>query len=84
MVLFAFFILIISFNGFDLLTNITAVSACINNVGPGLGDIVGPMGSFAPFSHFSKLVLSLAMLIGRLEVYPMLILFLPKAWSNKN
>ena len=84
MVLFAFFVLIVSFNGFDLVTNITAVSACINNVGPGLGNVVGPMGSFASFNYFTKLMLSLAMLIGRLEIYPMLILFLPKAWSNKN
>lgn len=84
MVLAAFFLLIISFNGFDFLTNASAVAACINNVGPGLGPIVGPMGSFAPFNSFSKFMLSLAMLIGRLEIYPMLILFLPKAWSNKN
>lgn len=84
MFLTAFFVFVISFNGFDFTTNITSVVTCINNVGPGLGNIVGPAGGFAQFNHFSKFVFSIVMLIGRLEIYPMLILFLPKAWSNKN
>ncbi len=82
--LFAGFVLIISTNGYDFTTNITAVASCINNIGPGLGDLVGPMGNFSIFNNFSTFMLSLAMLIGRLEIYPMLVLFLPSAWSNKN
>ena len=84
MAIFAAVLLLVSFNGFDFLTNFSAVAACINNVGPGLGEIVGPMGSYAPFTSFTKFILSFTMLIGRLEIYPILILFLPKAWSNKN
>ena len=75
--------LILSLNGFDFQTNFTAMTSCINNIGPGLGSIVGPMGSYANFNWFSKLVLTLAMLIGRLEIYPILILFNPKVWMNK-
>ena len=73
----------ISFDGMDLATNITAAAACINNIGPGLTTIVGPMGNFSSFSVFSKIVLSLSMLIGRLEIYPILILFIPKVWSKR-
>ena len=60
---------------------LTAVLTCINNVGPGLG-IVGPTGSFADFSGFSKLVLSLTMLVGRLEIFPMIMLFSPSVWRR--
>ena len=83
--------LIISLNGFDFTTNITAVTACINNIGPGFGPIdatnaiidVGPAGNFGPFNWLSKLTLIFAMLVGRLEIYPILILFNPKVWLNK-
>ena len=75
-------ILIISINGFDLVTTITSVIACFNNIGPGLG-MVGPTGNFADFSDFSKLVLSLDMLIGRLEIFPILMLFSPAVWYRK-
>lgn len=71
--------IIISIDGFDLITNITASLACISNVGPGLGE-VGPYGSFSNFSWFSKLVLSIEMLAGRLELFPVLVLFSPKTW----
>lgn len=67
-------LLLISFNGFGIETNFSAAATCFNNVGPGF-DIVGPAGSFADFSDFSKLVLSCAMLLGRLEIYPILLLF---------
>ena len=60
----------------DLVTIFTAVATCINNVGPGL-EIVGPMGNFSAFSPFSKLLLSFDMLVGRLEIFPMLLLFAP-------
>ena len=63
-------------SGSELLTNFTAVTACINNIGPGL-DMVGPYGGYAFFSPFSKLVLIFDMLAGRLELFPMLILFSP-------
>lgn len=75
-------ILLISMDGFDFTSTVTAVIACFNNIGPGLG-LVGPMGSYADFSGFSKIVLSLDMLVGRLEIFPMLMLFAPGAWRIK-
>jgi trk system potassium uptake protein TrkH len=75
-------VLLVSINGFDMETTATAVAACINNIGPGLG-LVGPTGNFSSFSVFSKLVLSFDMLIGRLEVYPILLLLLPDIWHRK-
>ena len=73
---------IISFDGFDLVTNFTATLSCISNIGPGL-NVVGPMGSFAGFSNFSKFVLSLTMITGRLELFPMIALFVPRTWKTK-
>lgn len=67
-------------NGFK--TNFTAVLACLNNVGPGLGD-VGPLGNFSFFSPLSKIVLMLDMLLGRLELFPMLLIFMPSTWRRK-
>ena len=72
---------LISFNEYDLVTNFTAVSAMINNVGPGL-ELVGPTQNFAHFTGFSKLVLIFDMLAGRLELFPMLILFSPRAYKK--
>ena len=69
-------------NSNGLLTNFTATIACINNIGPGL-DQVGPAGGYAFFSPFSKIVLIFDMLAGRLELFPMLILFSPSTWRNK-
>lgn len=65
----------------DLLTNFTAVSATFNNIGPGLG-AVGPSGTFGFYSDFSKLVFIFDMLAGRLEVFPMLLLFAPSTWRK--
>ena len=73
--------LIISIDNHSMLTNITASLACISNIGPGL-DVVGPAGNFSSFSSFSKLVLSLEMIAGRLELFPLLILFNPKTWKK--
>ncbi len=73
--------LIISMDGFSFETNFTAVLATLSNIGPGL-DVVGPTGSFAGFSDLSKIVLSLCMLIGRLEIFPMLMLLAPDAWRR--
>ena len=73
---------LISFDGYDFSTNFTAALSCISNVGPGLG-LIGPSGNFAIFSPFSKLVMAFTMLFGRLEVYAMLILFIPSTWRRR-
>ena len=67
---------------FDLESNFTAVTACLNNIGPGLG-AVGPTGSYADYSVLSKVVLSFAMLLGRLEIYPLVLTLLPATWIKK-
>ena len=74
--------LLISFEPFGLETNFSAAVSCINNVGPGFG-LVGPSASFADYSVFSKLVLSFAMLLGRLEIYPLLLLLSPQIWTRR-
>lgn len=74
-------LLLICLDGFDFTTNFTAVVATLNNIGPGLG-VVGPDGNFAPFSDFSKYVFMFNMLAGRLELFPMLVLFLPSTWRK--
>ncbi|MEF9974393.1 MAG: TrkH family potassium uptake protein [Clostridia bacterium] len=73
--------LIVSLDGFSFETNLTASLSAISNIGPGLG-MVGPTGSFAPFSTLSKWVLSTCMLMGRLEIYPVLMLFAPSIWKR--
>lgn len=75
-ILFATSVLIVSFEGKDLVTNFTAVLATINNIGPGL-ELVGPTSNFAHFSLLSKIVLMFDMLAGRLELFPILLLFHP-------
>ena len=74
--------LLISLEPFSFETNFSAVVACFNNIGPGF-DMVGPTGSFAAYSDFSKIVLSLSMLLGRLEIFPLLLTFIPAAWYRK-
>ena len=74
-------LLLITLDGFDLVTNFTAVTATINNIGPGLA-IVGPTANFANFSNISKLVLTFDMIAGRLELFPMLILLSPATWKK--
>ena len=87
--LFALLWFIISFQPsserfhFDGVTNFSAVAACYNNIGPGL-NLVGPTASYAGYNGFSKLVLSVAMLFGRLEIYPMLIFLSPSTWFKKS
>ena len=80
-VLFVASILLISFEGYDPVTTFTSVTATINNIGPGLAK-VGPMGNYAFFSPFAKLVLTFDMLAGRLELLPMLLLFHPATWKK--
>ena len=82
MAIFVVSCLLVSLEQLDLLTTFTAVATCINNVGPGL-EIVGPMGNFSAFSPWSKLLLSFDMLVGRLEIFPMLLLFAPSIWKRR-
>lgn len=79
--IFAASVLLISFEGNDLTTNFTAVAATINNIGPGL-NLVGPTQNFGIFSAFSKYVLMFDMLAGRLELFPLLIMFHPSLWKD--
>ena len=81
MIIIVFSTLALSLDGFDFTTNLTAELACFNNIGPGLGR-VGPMGNFKAYSAFSKLLLSFNMLLGRLEIYPLLVLFAPQSWRK--
>lgn len=81
LVIFVISLLIVSLDGFDFETNFTAVAATFNNIGPGLGK-VGPVSNFSAYSILSKVVLSLDMLIGRLEIFPILLLFAPSTWKK--
>ena len=74
--------LFISIDGLSMTTNVSAVAACFNNIGPGF-DVVGPTCNFSVYSWFSKLVLIFDMLAGRLEIFPMLVLFSKSTWSHK-
>lgn len=82
MACFVVVFVLLAFDGFDIVTNFSAAVACFNNIGPGLG-AVGPAANYAGYSVFSKLVLSLAMLLGRLEIYPVLFVLSRVAWSKK-
>ena len=74
--------LLVSLDGLDFTTNFTASLSCLSNIGPGLS-LVGPTGSFAVFSPRSKIVLMICMLLGRLEIFPLLLLFVPFTWRWK-
>lgn len=69
-------------NGNDVFTNFSATLACIGNVGPGITPTIGPMGNFAAYNGFSKIILSIVMIVGRLEILPMIILFAPRTWRK--
>ena len=81
---FIFFVLaaLLSINGLDFVTSISGSDSAISNVGPGLGDIIGPDGNFGELPNFSKLSLSLGMLLGRLELFAVLVLFFPSFWKT--
>ena len=81
MLIFAVSLLVISLDNFDFTTNFTAVAATINNIGPGL-NMVGPAGNFSEYSVLSKVVLTVNMLLGRLEIFPLLILMMPYNWKG--
>ena len=79
--IFGLSVLIISLDGFSMETNFTAVAATLNNIGPGLAG-VGPASNFSAYSPFSKIILIFDMLAGRLEIFPMLLLFVPSIWQR--
>ena len=81
---FIFFILatVLSLNGLDFITAISGSASAISNVGPGLGDIIGPNGNFSSLPNLSKLSLSFGMLLGRLEMFAVLVLFFPSFWKS--
>lgn len=81
LIIFCGSVLLISLDNFNLITNFTAVAATLNNIGPGL-EIVGPMGNFSSFSYLSKSVLIFDMLAGRLEIFPLLLLFFKNTWKK--
>lgn len=79
--IFALSVLVISLDNFDFTTNFSAVAATLNNIGPGLAG-VGPMSNFGSYSAFSKMVLTFDMIAGRLELFPVLILFSWRTWKK--
>jgi trk system potassium uptake protein TrkH len=74
--------MLLSINGLDFITAISGAASAISNVGPGLGDVIGPSGNFSNLPDFSKLSLSFGMLLGRLELFAVLVLFFPSFWKN--
>jgi trk system potassium uptake protein TrkH len=80
-VCFVSIFLLVCHEPFGLESNFTATAACFNNIGPGFG-AVGPMSSYADYSGFSKIILSFAMLLGRLEIFPLIIALYPATWSK--
>jgi len=83
MLIFVIAVLVVSLDGFDMLTTLSSVAATLGNIGPGFS-VVGPLGNYSEMSVLSKLVLSCAMLIGRLEIYPILLLSIPAFWKKVN
>ncbi len=76
-----FSFIVLSLDGFSLTSNFSAVLACFNNIGPGL-EIVGPASNYSAYSDLSKGVLIFDMLAGRLELFPILALFVPRTWMR--
>ena len=74
--------LLLSFSGLDFITCISAAASAISNVGPGLGDIIGPEGNYSSLTNYSKLVIITTMFLGRLEMLTIFILFMPAFWRN--
>ena len=84
MYLIIFFILtaLLSLTGLDFITSISGAATSISNVGPGLGSIIGPNGNFSTLPEISKWILTIGMILGRLELFAILVLFLPSFWRN--
>ena len=73
---------LLTINGLDLVSALSAAATAISNVGPGLGDTIGPNGNFSEISDNSKWILSFAMILGRLELFAILVLFIPSFWRK--
>ena len=73
---------LLSLTGLDFITSISGAATSISNVGPGLGPIIGPNGNFSSLPDISKWILSFGMLLGRLELFAVLVLFFPSFWRN--
>jgi trk system potassium uptake protein TrkH len=81
-VIFFLITALLSLSGLDFITSISGAATSISNVGPGLGSIIGPNGNFSQLPDISKWILSLGMILGRLELFAILVLFLPSFWRN--
>lgn len=81
-IIIVFSFVVVSIDGFSLMTNLSAVLACFNNIGPGF-EMVGPTGNFGGFGILSKIILIIDMLAGRLEIFPILILFSRSTWTRR-
>ena len=81
-VVFSFLTLILAYDGLDIITALSGSAAALANVGPGLSEMIGPSGNYSFMSSFSKFFLAIGMLVGRLELFPLLILFSPELWKK--
>ena len=82
LVIFIIITALLSFFGLDFITAVSGAATSISNVGPGLGSIIGPNGNFSTLPDLSKWILTLGMILGRLELFAILVLFLPSFWRN--
>ena len=82
LVIFFLLTALLTLSGLDFVTSISGAATSISNVGPGLGSTIGPSGNFANLPEFSKWILSFGMILGRLELFAILVLFLPSFWKN--
>ena len=82
LIIFFFITALLSLTGLDFITSISGAATSISNVGPGLGSIIGPNGDFSSLPDVSKWILSVGMILGRLELFAILVLFLPSFWRN--
>ena len=80
--IFFVIIILLTLNGMDFVSAVSGAASSISNVGPGLGEKIGPSGNFKDLSDISKWILSFGMLLGRLEMIAVLVLFVPKFWKN--
>ena len=81
LIIFAVSVLIVAIDNYDLVSTFTAVATTLNNIGPGL-ESAGPLGNFSSFSYLSKSVMIFDMLAGRLEIFPLLLLFFRGTWKK--
>ena len=81
-VIFFIITMLLSISGLDFITAVSGAATSISNVGPGLGGIIGPNGNFSLLPNFSKWVLSIGMILGRLELFAIIVLFIPSFWKR--